>query len=83
MSEPTMKLEKADMTILRQVYEANAAFEMPFLPAFRKWKRANELLKRGLLSGEGPNDPKSPVIAGGYTITAAGIEAYNASISTS
>lgn len=52
---------------------------MPYLLPERKWKRAAKLEERGLLKKEAEVLPPTPG-CGGYVVTKAGIEAYNAAL---
>lgn len=69
-------LEKADMRILYQVYQAYVEFHMPLLLSPYQWKRAAKLAEKGFLQNEG-NLPTLGKGCAAYLITQAGINAYN------
>ena len=70
-------LKPMEMRLLYEVYEANACFGIPHLPSASAWKRAARLADAGLLKRHDLRIvPPSPG-ADGYSITEAGITAYN------
>ena len=75
---PAPALEKPDLRIIRTVYAANAEFGMPYLPAPRQWKRAAVLAKNGMLKAARMKVWPPSEGCDGYTVTQAGIDAYNA-----
>lgn len=73
-------LKPMEMRLLREVHEANARFGIPHLPSPSAWKRAAHLAEIGFLKRHDLRIvPPSPG-ADGYSITDAGVAAYNANL---
>jgi hypothetical protein len=72
-------LSKTDLRLIRQTYWANHDYGVPFLPAIRWHKRAKALADRGLLTAhETGAVPLTDWAKYSFSVTQAGIDAYNA-----
>lgn len=69
-------LDSSDARLIREVYQANAMFGIPYLPDEKQWKQACKLAECGLLFQE------AQVFPGGaaYRVTPAGVDAYNETV---
>lgn len=74
-------MDSVDMRVFRQIHSAQAEFRMPFLPAAKWWKRCKKMAEAGFLAATTPVFPAEEGAAG-YTVTSAGVVAYDAAVST-
>ena len=73
-------LKPIEMRLLREVYEANARFGIPYLPSASALKRSARLADDGLLKRHDLRIVPPQLGADGYSITSAGMAAYNANL---
>lgn len=81
-----MELQRMDLLLIREVYVANDEFRnddgvsIPYLPRPAQFKRAAKLASAGLLKAHDLKIMPSQEGMDGYTVTEAGIDAYNAAL---
>lgn len=78
--KPLKELERADLNIIRKVYTANVATNLPFLLPARSWPRAAQLEKAGLLIAAVTEIFPRQVGCCGFVVSKLGVDSYNAAI---
>lgn len=79
-AQPVDVLAVADLRLLNEVHHANRTFGTPHLPSPGKQKRAKKLLAAGLLVAHEVGLTPNPEAWIAVSVSAAGIDAYNAAI---